>query len=255
MNKKDSLGDRMKRYEYVTRNFLTRKLPVIIRLDGKAFHTFTRGLDKPFDSIFVEAMQNTAKYLCENVQNCVLGYTQSDEITLVLVDYKELETDSWFGSNIQKMVSVSASMATLAFNKEFERLVLLYGWEAYEEDQEKRYSILDSKIQTALFDSRVFTVPKEDVTNCVLWRQQDATRNSIQSVGQYHFSDKQLFKKSTKDIIRMLQEEKDILWNELPAYLKRGTAVIKDEYGKWVLDLNMPILTEDREYVEKLINF
>ena len=118
-NNKDSLGDRMKYYEYVTRNYLTRKLPVICRIDGKAFHSFTRGLKKPFDEIFIKSMQDTMKYLCENVQGCVLGYTQSDEITLVLVDYQDRDSCAWFDNNIQKMVSVSASMATLAFNNAF----------------------------------------------------------------------------------------------------------------------------------------
>lgn len=85
--KNDSLGDRMKGYEGVSRNFLTRRVPAIIRLDGKAFHTFTKGMEKPFDPVLTQAMQETMKYLCENIQGCVLGYTQSDEITLVLTDY------------------------------------------------------------------------------------------------------------------------------------------------------------------------
>ena len=118
-NKNDALGTRMKQYEYVTRNYLTRKLPVIIRLDGKAFHSFTHGFKRPFDEIFVKSMQDTMKYLCENIQGCVLGYCQSDEITLVLVDYQSREASAWFDNNIQKMVSVSASMATLAFNRYF----------------------------------------------------------------------------------------------------------------------------------------
>lgn len=120
--KNDSLGDRMKGYEGVSRNFLTRRVPAIIRLDGKAFHTFTKGMEKPFDLVLTQAMQETMKYLCENIQGCVLGYTQSDEITLVLTDYATIQTDAWFGYNIQKMCSVSASMATMAFNREFERI-------------------------------------------------------------------------------------------------------------------------------------
>lgn len=111
--KNDSLGDRMKGYEGVSRNFLTRRVPAIIRLDGKAFHTFTKGMEKPFDPVLTQAMQETMKYLCENIQGCVLGYTQSDEITLVLTDYATIQTDAWFGYNIQKMCSVSASMATI----------------------------------------------------------------------------------------------------------------------------------------------
>lgn len=117
---KTTIGDRMKNnYENITRYYLTRRMPVIIRIDGKAFHTFTRGFKKPFDDILVKTMQDTMKYLCENIQGCVLGYTQSDEISLVLTDYAELTTDAWFGNNLQKMCSVSASMATMAFNKFF----------------------------------------------------------------------------------------------------------------------------------------
>ena len=120
MSKKyDSLGDRMKGYENIARNYLTCRIPTIIRVDGKAFHTFTRGMEKPFDRILMTTMQNTMKYLCENIQGCVFGYTQSDEITLVLTDYATITTDAWFGYNIQKMCSVSASMATLAFSNAY----------------------------------------------------------------------------------------------------------------------------------------
>src|SRR5574344_1950611 len=119
-----TLGDRMKNnYENITRYYLTRRMPVIIRIDGKAFHTFTRGMKRPFDDILVKTMQDTMKYLCENIQGCVLGYTQSDEISLVLTDYAELTTDAWFGNNLQKMCSVSASMSTVAFNRYFRTMI------------------------------------------------------------------------------------------------------------------------------------
>lgn len=117
--KRDSLGDRMKRYEYVTRTYLTNRVPVIIRLDGKAFHTFTRGFNKPYDTLLMQTMMNTMQKLCTSIQGCVFGYTQSDEITLVLVDYQTIDTDAWFGYNIQKIASVSASMATMEFNRIF----------------------------------------------------------------------------------------------------------------------------------------
>lgn len=255
MDKKTSLGDRMKCYEYVPRTFLTRRTPVIIRLDGKAFHTFTRGMQKPFDEVFVKTMQETTKYLCENIQNCVLGYTQSDEITLVLVDYASLDTEPWFGNNIQKMVSVSASMATLAFNKEFRKNVVGVDGLGGRKVAQDYVSNMNTKLDKAMFDSRVFSIPKDEVTNCILWRQQDATRNSIQSVGQYYFSDKQLFKKSTKDIVQMLQDDKDVLWADMLTYFKRGSACLKDSDGKWFIDLDMPVLTEDRSYVDKLVEF
>ena len=119
---KDNLGDRMKCYENVSRVYLTKRIPVIIRLDGKAFHTFTKSFRKPFDKILMETMWETSKYLCANIQGCKIAYTQSDEISLLLTDYEKITTCSWFDSNIQKMVSVSASMATLAFNKYFKEI-------------------------------------------------------------------------------------------------------------------------------------
>ena len=270
-NNKDSLGDRMKQYEYVTRNYLTRKLPVIIRIDGKAFHSFTRGLKKPFDNIFVKSMQDTMKYLCENIQGCVLGYTQSDEITLVLVDYQSREASAWFDNNIQKMVSVSASMATLAFNKAFKTnseatLRRINGVFTCTDEEFKYANTLEKCLSNgAMFDSRVFTIPKEEVINTIIWRQQDATRNSIQSVGQANFSHNQLHGKNCNDIQDMLMLEKNINWNDYPTHLKRGSCCIKKPFvinegteqeairSKWVIDTEIPIFTQDKDYVNKLI--
>jgi len=269
-NKKDSLGDRMKRYEYVSRNYLTRRSPVIIRLDGKAFHTFTRGLKRPFDDVLVKSMQDTMKYLCENIQGCVLGYTQSDEITLVLVDYQSRESDAWFDNNIQKMVSVSASMATMAFNKAFAQHAqdafddYFEAWNHSDSD-DKYMESLAKKVAIAMFDSRVFTLPKEEVVNCLIWRQNDCTRNSIQSVGQANFSQKQLHGKKCNDIQDMLMLEKGINWNDFPTTLKRGRCCIKTTYKinegtedeavrtKWVIDNEIPIFTQDKNYVNKLV--
>lgn len=255
--KNDSLGDRMKGYEGVSRNFLTRRVPAIIRLDGKAFHTFTKGMEKPFDLVLTQAMQETMKHLCENIQGCVLGYTQSDEITLVLTDYATIQTDAWFGYNIQKMCSVSASMATMAFNVD----LTIY----------KRYNAYQKKMFTAMFDSRVFSVPKEEVCNCLIWRQQDATRNSIEAVGQANFSHHELHKKTCNMIQEMLWSQRGINWNDFLAELKRGSCCIKRQFeetiddprnpdqkitvcrNRWIIDHEIPIFTQDREYIERLI--
>ena len=113
------LGKRMKGYEKVAQSYLYKRTPVIIRLDGKAAHTFTRGFDKPFDMRFINAMQYTMFNLCEQIEGAVFGYTQSDEITLVLVDYKTLETQSWFNYRTDKICSVAASIATLSFDRYF----------------------------------------------------------------------------------------------------------------------------------------
>lgn len=275
-NKNDSLGNRMKNYEYVTRTHLTRRLPVIVRLDGKAFHSFTRGFKRPFDAVLVKSMQETMKYLCENIQGCVLGYTQSDEITLVLVDYQSRESDSWFDNNIQKMVSVSASMATFAFNRAFQSEINQYelDWRSsltpqsvsIQEANTKYVNTLKQAARKgAMFDSRVFTLPKEEVVNCLIWRQQDATRNSILSVGQANFSQNQLHGKKCDVIQDMLFVEKGINWNDYPTTLKRGSCCIKVPVtinegtdkeavrNKWVIDNEIPIFTQNKEYVNKLI--
>ena len=281
-NKKDSLGDRMKGYENIQRHYLTRRIPVIVRVDGKAFHTFTRGMERPFDEVLLKSMRQTMKYLCENVQGCVFGYTQSDEITLILTDYATITTDAWFGYNVQKMCSVSASMATLAFNKFFAENVDEWGrdhlpdWDGGGTNQHvdaeliKMANIYCSKASSAMFDSRVFSIPKEEVCNCLIWRQQDATRNSIESVGQAYFSSKQLHGKSCNQIQDMLFVERGINWNDFPTVYKRGSAcrkvrepaIVKNRKtgeetevirSRWLIDMDIPIFTQDRDYIESLL--
>lgn len=274
---KTTLGDRMKNnYENISRYYLTRRMPIITRIDGKSFNTFTKGFKKPFDDILIKTMQETMKYLCENIQGCVLGYTQSDEISLVLVDYAELTTDAWFGNNLQKMCSVSASMATLAFNKAFTRNISKQSKRLYTEHLEEKDASYIETLEIAMnkgamFDSRVFTIPKEEVCNYMLWRQQDATRNSILSVGQANFSHKDLHGKSCNNIQDMLMTQKGINWNNYATTLKRGSCCIKvddglaqyDEAGnicgytqrsQWIIDNEIPIFSQDRNYIERLIN-
>lgn len=245
---KDALGDRMKHnYEEVSKTRLTRRTPVIIRLDGKAFHTFTRGFEKPFDMIMVKTMQDTMKYLCENIQGCVLGYTQSDEITLVLQDYRELTTDAWFDYEVQKMCSISASMATLMFNKFYIDNVADM---SISETHFKKYA---NKFYKALFDARCFNVPKEEVCNCLLWRQYDAERNSILTLAQSQYSQKELQGLNVKLVKTKLEEEKGIVWGNLPTTLKRGSCCIVNDLGKWQIDNDIPKFNEDREYIDSLV--
>lgn len=282
----DELGIRMKTYyEQIPKTKLMRRTPVAIRIDGKAFHTFTKGFQKPFDEILIKSMQNTMKYLCEHIQGCVLGYTQSDEITLILVDYKNLNSDAWFDYEVQKMCSIAASMATMAFNREFEKyvdnfelnhLIELGGYIEYDcdENQKLAETYFHAIEKGAMFDARVFNIPKEEVTNLIYWRQLDATRNSIQMVGQANFSHKQLHGKSCNMIQDMLLTEKDINWNDFPTYQKRGSCCVKTETTitgatvfengevetttierpHWVIDTEIPVFKgEDRQYIDKLI--
>lgn len=268
---KDELGMRMKEfYEEVPKTRLVRRMPVAIRIDGKAFHTFTRGFQKPFDEILVKSMQNTMKYLCENIQGCVLGYTQSDEITLILVDYQNLNSDAWFDYEVQKVCSIASSMATMAFNKFFTKNVNYFEMTHEHDDTINEYctTLVNAAEKGAMFDARCFNIPKEEVCNLIYWRQLDATRNSIQMVGQANFSHKELQKKSCNMIQEMLFAEKGINWNDYPTYLKRGSCCIKTTiqnpnvdikdgvYPKsiWMIDLDIPIFKGDgRDYIDKLV--
>ena len=252
----DELGRRMKDfYETISKTKLMRRTPVAIRIDGKAFHTFTRGMKRPFDDILIKTMQQTMKYLCENIQGCVLGYTQSDEITLILIDYQKLTSCAWFDYEVQKMCSIAASMATMAFNK------YLYDFTPSGDDSGIYYMALE---KGAMFDARCFNIPKEEVANLIYWRQLDATRNSIQMVGQANFSQKVLHGKSCNKIQDMLMLEKNINWNDFPTYQKRGSCAIKqirdisngegDYRTEWIIDKDIPIFKgEDRKYIEDLI--
>jgi len=271
MAKKDSLGDRMKEYyENRAKTYLVRRMPVIIRLDGCHFHTFTRGFVKPLDKRLLETMQETTLALCESIQGCVFGHTQSDEITLVLVDYNTIITNAWYDYQVEKMCSVSAAMATLYFNKIFRRKiheftnkhhgvltdVKTYGEELVDSVDKLLKSYNRAIEQGALFDSRCFNIPISEVCNCILWREKDAERNSINGLGQSMFSHKELQNKNTKQVQDMLFEKYGINWNNLTTVEKRGTAVVKDENGKWTIDEEMPILTgEGRTYVESRIIF
>lgn len=291
MSTHDELGMRMKTcYENIPKTKLMRRTPVTIRIDGKAFHTFTREFQKPFDEVLIKTMQDTMKYLCENIQGCVLGYTQSDEITLILIDYKKFTSSAWFDYEIQKVCSIAASMATMAFNKYFFMNYMDYLKEIpinteKEQDFFRRmssvYCAADDK--GAMFDARCFNIPKEEVANLIYWRQIDATRNSIQMVGQANFSHKELQNKSCNQIQDMLMTQKGINWNDLPIHQKIGSCCVKQEYfiprdelpekyksnakprtidpeeygvcrTHWIIDKEIPIFKGgNRKYIEDLI--
>jgi len=284
--KRDDLGNRMKTfYEQIPKTRLMRRCPVICRLDGSSFHTFTRGFKRPFDDVLIKTMQETAKYLCENIQGCQLAYTQSDEISLLLIDYQRFETSAWFDYEIQKMVSISASMATLEFNRQF--LDNVNEWQSNcglkeETDSdiiEQLYKLQDTYIEAeykgAMFDARVFNIPREEVTNYFYWRQLDASRNSIQMVGQANFSHRELQHKSCNDIQDMLMSQKGINWNDFTTYQKRGSCVVRNKVvlesddvtekcmlrdskqgeNNWIIDKNIPVFKcNGREYIEQFVN-
>ena len=255
----DDLGTRMKTfYESTPKIHLMHRCPVAIRLDGRAFHTFTKGFQKPFDKILMKSMQETMQYLCENIQGCVFGYTQSDEITLILVDYKNLTSTAWFDYEVQKVCSIAASMATMAFNKFFYENVFQYNGMASIDMSDKEYPYKEVYAKAikngAMFDARCFNIPKEEVANLIYWRQLDAMRNSVQAIGQANFSHKKLQGKSCANIKEMLKE-KGIDWDSFPLECQRGSCCIKKDTSKsWIIDKEIPIFKgEGRKYIEDLI--
>lgn len=249
---KDSLGDRMKKnYEDRTRVHLPRRTWTIIRVDGRAFHTYTRDCQKPFDAGFMRAMDDAAIELCGEIMGCRGAYGQSDEYSFVMTDFETINTESWFDGNVQKTVSVAASI----FTSEFNRVRLASGHRA-----------------GAAFDARVFTIPDPvEVENYFIWRQQDCTRNAIQSAGYAEFSQKQLHQLNTDQIQEKLFQERQINFNDYPAKFKRGRVVWKETYEghfsemggdgpgqtctrtRWVVDCEAPVFTQDRDYLRQKV--
>lgn len=253
---KDAIGDRMKsNYEDRTRISLPRRSYTLIRIDGKAFHTYTKGLQRPFDDGLIEDMDLTAAYLCKNIMGAKFAFVQSDEISILLTDFFDIGTQSWFDSNLQKMCSVSASMATRAFN------------EARLNRLRKSLMTIEEGMKWAEFDSRVFQIPqKTEVENYFIWRQQDTTRNSISSVAQSLYSHKELHGKDT-DAMQEMIFQKGINWNDYAPKYKRGRMIVKEIYEKeaeendksenairtrWV-SIEAPIFTQDREFISSKI--
>lgn len=268
--KNDALGDRMKEfYEDRTRIKLPRRTFTIIRIDGKAFHTYTKGLQRPFDQGLIDDMNETTAYLCKNIQGAKFGYVQSDEISLVLTDFDDLGTHAWFDNNLQKMVSVAASMATAKFNQ---LRMARATWEG--NDIEGMLDVDDiQNFKLAMFDARAFQIPFiDEVKNYFIWRQQDAVRNSISSVAQSLYSTKELHGVKT-DQMQELIFQKGINWNDYDFRMKRGAVigkvettsirtmqgpneeVIETEFtrNKWQV-IDTPIFTQDPFFLSGLLS-
>lgn len=233
---KDAMGDRMKEfYEQPYRTFLTRRTPVIIRVDGKAFHTYTKkeGFERPFDDTFIKLMNQTAIELCKNIQGAKCAYVQSDEISILVTDYDTINTDAWFGYNVQKMASISASIATSAFAlKYLDTLVDVNYADPYTKSFPTNIINLDENtIHFPNFDSRVFNIPAREIANYFLWRQQDAVRNSIQAVAQSLYSHKELHGADSDKLQEMIFQ-KGTNWDDFDYGKKRGRFIVKQEYDK-----------------------
>jgi tRNA(His) 5'-end guanylyltransferase len=235
-----SFDERMKQYEWCAKTELTPRLPVLIRVDGKAFHTMTKKAkcEKPFDVKLHNAMVAATKFVCNDAQGAVLGYTQSDEISILLINYKNRETDSWFDNKVQKIVSVAASAVTWAFTVTYQMFEI-----------------------PTLFDARVWVLPHEEVCNYGIWRQKDCIRNSVSGLAQANFSHKQLHKKNSGEMRNMLLEEKGIDWEKLESWKKHGSVIVRDVYEKegavrhrWIEMENTPIFNDTRSFIDDFVN-
>jgi tRNA(His) guanylyltransferase len=234
---KDELGERMKEfYENRTRYTLPRRTFTVIRLDGKAFHTYTKGFERPYDLGLMRIMDRTAIALCEQIQGAKLAFVQSDEISIIVTDFEDIKTDAWFDGNVQKISSVSASIATAHFNA-----LILHNLaeEALSGDKQADIDLTAAHaycLKPAYFDSRVFTIPEMDeVINYLIWRQQDATRNSIQMGAQSMYSQRQLHGMNTS-ALQELMFKKGINWDKYPIGFKRGRVIVKEKY--WAQNTN-----------------
>lgn len=213
MNPKDTIGDKMKARERIHEDALPARTYSIVRVDGRAFHTYTKGLERPFDPDFAAAMDYTATELLKEIPGAQFAYVQSDEISVLITDFTCSGTQQWFGGEVQKIVSITAAVATAAFN-------------------EKRPG------KRALFDSRVFTLPThEDVLEYFGWRQFDAQRNAAQSLGQSLFSRKEMHGLKTGEVLR-LAADRGVVWDDLPLEFRNGRIAIRETYEEEVTFLD-----------------
>lgn len=248
----DSLGDRMKGYESAARTVLPGRMPIIIRVDGKAFHTYTRGSERPFDKKLGDVMIDTAKHLCENIQGAQMAYTQSDEISILVHGYKKFDTSAWFDNQVQKMASVAGGLASSHFS------VNSYKIWAVEQDWTTptlAAQRVPHMLRPAVFDARVFIVPEADVCNYFLWRQQDATRNSVQMLARTLFSHKLCENKNNSELKQMCLD-RGVDWFSIEPRWQRGVCVQKiyTEFSTgvrshWEVDYKIPVFSQDRDYI------
>lgn len=231
---KDPMGDRMKEYEIVSRNILPRRIPKILRLDGKSFHTLLAGAQKPYDSYIRDCMIEGIKAVMTEIGGtCVFCYSQSDEASFVLNDNLDVNTSPWFNNNIQKIVSVSASIMSVAFTK--------------------HYNLLHNTNKSAVFDARVFVVPEHELNNAILWRQFDATKNSVQCYARSYFSHKSLIGLKASEMQDKMMLEKQFNWNDAPTWTKRGFLV--ERRDKLVVNLEIPQFNVDKPYLWGIYNY
>ena len=248
---KTTLGDRIKAYEKAYDTDIIRRVPVIVRVDGKGFSKWTKatGMKKPFDIRMCSMMSKAMRDTAEKIEGCVFAYTQSDEITFVLRNDQSLESVPWFGNRVQKICSIVASMVSAHFST---------------------YAYSDP---LAYFDARVFAVPSvQEAINVLVWRQNDAVKNSISSACYYEVA-KVTGKKTARKLMHGLNQKQQqellfkttgINWNDYPVKFKRGTGCYRITYeteingnkctrSMWTIDDHIPQFTKDIGFLDKIL--
>ena len=288
INNKDFLGDNLTQYENDSRIFLPKKTPVIIRVIGKSINTLSKNLKKPFDEFIINAMQETMKFLCEHIHGCKLAYTHPYEINLLLIDYDKANTTACFNNDLQKLVSVTASMATMKFNKVFSKSVddfckeKLQGPEPWKnlEDCDRKYinNLLQAASKGAFFESKAFALPQDEVNNYFTSRQTEFSFKSIMIVAQAHFKHEYIQNKTSIELQHMLYNKKCINYSDFPVHLKRGSCCIRERYftphekgedtyinpitgnpepgmwkSRWIIEKETPIFSRNPEYINDFV--
>jgi tRNA(His) guanylyltransferase len=217
----DAIGKRMKhQYEDRFRFFVPRRTYTIVRLDGKAFHSLTKSMQRPYDHQFMDMMDRTAAEIGSIMQGFKFGYVQSDEASFLLTDFEKPDTAAWFDGNIQKIASVSASLMTAVFNRHI------------------KYNELNLPLAT--FDARVFVIPDPvEVENYFIWRQQDCERNSVQMLAQHYYSQNELNGKKLSEQHEMIHRAGDN-WAKHPERFKNGALIHRQGFS------NAPVFTKTR---------
>jgi tRNA(His) 5'-end guanylyltransferase len=246
-----SLGERMKEHEKASRVTLEPRVPVLLRVDGKAFHTYLKSIEAHNPNVNA-VMDKVAQELCRTIQGAQLAYVQSDEVSVLIHSYKKSNSSAWYDNQVQKMCSVAAAIASVTFTME--------SWRIFDVN-EHAYSQGDPLLplcEPAYFDARVFNLPEAEVCNYFIWRQQDAIRNSVAGQARRYFSHKQLENKDQREMKEMLFF-KGKPWEGLSIGEQRGrcvTRVVEERApgvfrSSWSVDVSPPLFVEDRSYVDR----
>lgn len=240
---KDLMGNRFKAYEAASSMHMIPGIPKIIRLDGKAFHTFTKGCEQPYDWNIMSAMAAGAVAVMKEIGGSArLAYIQSDECSIVLNDKPRIESSPWFDNNLVKMATVSSSIMSVNFS-----------WAYYEALASSGSQAGSVEFKPAYFDARIFPVPNVwEMHNAILWRQFDAIKNSKSQYARHYFSQKQVHEKNGEQKVQMMKDQHGFDWHTAPTWTKHGIVVRRGTMGKFEIDMNIPEFKVDKDYLAKI---